>query len=333
LKEVAISVELIRLLANRIFNLLHAELNYLLSYVGICRYTHMPTFVSIEPANYCPLHCPECPVGQSGDNNNRQVLSLALYKQILEQVSPWVHTIQFYFQGEPLLNPDLPEMIRLAHQQKIYTIVSTNGQKLSKQLAQKLVEAGLSRIIVSIDGLSEESYSSYRKGGNLHKALAGLGYLREAKRERGGKTKIEIQCLCLRSNEHEWEMLRRSYKKMGADCLTLKTAQFYDYENGNPLMPQNNKYCRYAQGKDGKYYPKNRMGRTIQRCRRLYMGCVIDVNGNVLPCCFDKQRQYVFGNIQQQPIETCWKGDEAQERRKKLLHNMPTLSMCQNCTE
>ena len=66
--------------------------------------------------------------------------------------------MQFYFQGEPLLNKELPEMIKAASKEGIYTIVSTNALAITPLLAEQLMKAGLSRIIVSIDGLSEESY-------------------------------------------------------------------------------------------------------------------------------------------------------------------------------
>ena len=236
--------------------------------------------------------------------------------------------MQFYFQGEPLLNKELPEMIKAASKEGIYTIVSTNALAITPLLAEQLMKAGLSRIIVSIDGLSEESYCAYRVGGSLHKALEGLVTLHQAKLTTGSRSHIELQMLRLRSNENEWSTISQRYHKMGADSLTLKTAQFYDFEHGNPLMPSNEKYSRYAKGEDGLYHLKRKPSRS---CKRLWTGCVITVSGEVLPCCYDKSAQFSFGNIFVQDIRAIWHGEKANRFRKLILQKRSRPSICQNC--
>lgn len=319
----------------RFLNILRAEFSYALSLFGIVRVHHLPAFVSIEPANFCQLHCPECHVGQNKVNgkNSKDVLTVTNFQRILDQIKSSAHTIQFYFQGEPLLNKDLPEMIKLAHDAGLYTIVSTNALALTQLLAEQLMQSGLSRIIVSIDGMAEESYGAYRQGGNLHKALDGLMYLRQAKDQTGSRTHIELQSLRLRTNEHEWAAMKRQYKVMGADSLTLKTAQLYDYEKGHPLMPTNERYSRYKKGEDGKYHLKCKPSRS---CRRLWMGCVITVTGEVLPCCYDKAGHYSFGNIFQDTLAAIYHGEKANRFRRTILQKQPANnkfrpSMCFNC--
>ena len=289
---------------------------------------HLPTFVSVEPANFCQLSCPECPVGNNSVSRQKSVLSLEHFRLILEQVKSSVHTMQFYFQGEPLLNKELPEMIKAASDEGMYTIVSTNVLAMTPLLAEKLMQAGLSRIIVSIDGMAEESYGAYRKGGNLHKALDGLMYLRQAKDQTGSRTHIELQSLMLRSNEHEWNAMKRQYKVMGADSLTLKTAQLYDYQNGHPLMPSNTRYSRYQLGKDGLYHPKHQPKHS---CRRLWTGCVITVSGEVLPCCYDKAGQYSFGNIFTTSLSDIYHSEKANRFRRMILQKRSKPSICYNC--
>ena len=260
-------------------------------------------------------------------------MPLELYRKLLKETCKWIHTIQFFFQGEPLLNPHLPEMIHEARKRHIYTIVSTNAQSLTPSLAHKLIAAGLNRIIVSVDGLTEESYAAYRKGGNLLRALDGLKYLREAKTELRQHTTIELQCLLLKSNEHEWDIFRRNYKKLGADRLTFKTAQFYDYADGNPLMPSDSRHSRYVLGADGKYHPRNRLHPHKSICRRLMTGCVINANGDVLPCCFDKNGQYTWGNIATQSLKDCWQSNAAEQFRETVFSHSYPFPICQNCTE
>lgn len=288
----------------------------------------MPTFVSVEPANYCQLRCPECPVGQRVSSPTRQVLSVPTFRRILEQVQTTAHTMQFYFQGEPLLNNDLPEMIAMAHQAGLYTIVSTNAQALTEEMAERLVTAGLNRVIVSIDGFTPESYNAYRVGGHLPLALQGLQYLRAAKQRHHSPICIELQVLRLSTNESEWRWIRQHYRDLGATRLVFKTAQLYDYQHGNPLMPTSPKYSRYRKGEDGLFHLHRRSHRS---CYRLWSGCVITVSGQVLPCCYDKSSKHTFGNILETPLDTIWHSAAANTFRTTVLHHRNNVEICREC--
>ena len=343
----------IRLLASRTINQLRCWTSYALSLFGVVRVRHLPTFVSVEPANFCQLHCPECPVGLRGERREakgergtpplvgagRGLLTMQLFYRILDQVKEHTHTMQFYFQGEPLLNKQLPEMIAMAHQVGLYTIVSTNAQALNRSTAEALVKSGLSRIIVSIDGFSEESYAAYRVGGSLHKALEGLQHLANAKAELHSRIRIELQVLRLRSNEHEWDWIKKNYKKLGATHLVFKTAQLYNFEHGHPLMPTDERYSRYRKTADGTYVhkssPLHSTPYTIHRafgalCLRLWSGCVITTSGDVLPCCYDKDHRHTLGNITTHSLSEIFHSSKANTLRKHILKgHLP--EMCKNC--
>ena len=318
------SVALTRL---RFTNALRCYASYALSRFGSVRFVHhAPLFVSVEPAAICQLRCPECPVGkhqQSKNNNSRSALiSRESWQRTLFEVSKTAFVVQFYFQGEPLLNKDLPQMIREAHDVGLYSIVSTNAQALTPQMATALVVSGLDRIIISMDGLTEASYNAYRVGGSLEQTKAALRYLREAK---GRKPIIELQVLRLKTNEREWADFKRQYKQLGADCLTFKTAQLYNYSDGHPLMPTNARYSRYIQSEDGHYHRRPlRCG-----CFRVWSGCVITTDGEVLPCCYDKAHEYAYGNIMESSLKELFTGTKAQQFRLAALDERPHI--CQEC--
>ena len=299
--------------------------------MGVVRVRHLPTFVSIEPANYCQLRCPACPVGQRAANNTHhraQNMSWDTYLRILTQVQTTAHTIQFYFQGEPLLNPLLPKMIARARVAGLFTVVSTNAQALTRSMAYELVKSGLHRIIVSIDGFSEESYAAYRVGGDLHRALEGLQFLREAKAEYSSSICIELQVLRLRSNEHEWKWIMRHYKALGATRLVFKTAQLYDYHHGHSLMPTDERYSRYKKGEDGTYHLTRPRRRS---CYRLWSGCVVTTTGEVLPCCYDKAGEHAFGSLMEQNLEQVWHNKNADDFRRQVLQDSHAIPICREC--
>ena len=315
----------------------------MLSLFGVVRVRHLPTFVSVEPANICQLRCPECPVGRGSGKrkgSDATYMSMEIFERVLQQVQATAHTMQFYFQGEPLLHSQLPTMIAKAHRVGLYTIVSTNAQALNSLMAQKLVQSGLNRIIVSIDGFSENSYSAYRIGGSLERALAGLRFLHEAKIRYNSSIRIELQVLRLRTNEHEWGWIRRNYKKLGASHLVFKTAQLYDYKHGNPLMPSDSRYSRYKKTSSGEYIPitqfKIQNSKVLHShipCVRLWSGCVITTVGDVLPCCYDKECHHSFGNLVHQSMAEVFHGDIANALRYQVLHPQEEslLKMCRNC--
>ena len=329
----------VALTRSRFTNLLRCYASYALGRLGSVHIQHMPLFVSVEPAAACQLRCPECPVGMRTqsqitirrkqiDRNRKSQMSSAVWQRTLDEVSRTAWTIQFYFQGEPLLNSALPQMIADAHARGLYTIVSTNAQAMTAELAEALVRSGLDRIIVSMDGLSDQSYGAYRIGGSLSQTKAAIRYLREAKDKfqiSNLKFQIELQCLRLRTNEHEWTALRRTYRALGADRLTLKTAQLYDYAHGHPLMPSDPRYSRYTLGADGLYHRKP----ISSGCFRVWSGCVVTTTGEVLPCCYDKAHAHAYGNIMNASMREIFSSDSADAfRRLALRHG---ADICQEC--
>lgn len=310
---------------HRVRNLLRCAL----SYIGLARMRHMPVSVAIEPVNYCQLRCPECPVGrhESVHHGRPEMLSMADYTHIVDEVSPWAYTLILYWQGEPLLHPDIADMVRMARARGMYVLLSTNAQAMTEALAEGLIAAGVSRIVVSMDGLNPDSYGAYRIGGDIERVKQALRYLRAAKDRLHGRTTIELQCLRLRTNEHEWAAMRQQYRALGADRLTLKTAQLTDYAHGHPLMPSNTRYSRYRLGADGLYHC--RKANNSRRCWRMWSGCVITTSGTVLPCCYDKGEQHAYGNILRDSFTTIWWNEKARDFRTRAQAGR--VAICHNC--
>ena len=318
---------------SRFINALRCYASYALNRLGSALFRtpytihHTPLFVSVEPSAVCQLRCPACPVGLRNNEitelrHSDRLLKKDLWERALSQIKETAFVIQFYFQGEPLLNKDLPLMIREAHDAGLYTIVSTNAQAMTPELANALVAAGLDRIIISMDGLTQESYSAYRVGGSLDQCKAALRWLQEAKS--AGLT-IELQVLRLRSNEHEWRAFRKEYKTLGADRLVFKTAQLYDYRHGHPLMPSEPRYRRYEQHADGLWYRKP-LGKG---CFRVWSGVVIAANGDVLPCCYDKDHAHAYGNLRTASLRELFSGPAARTFRTQALLQNPEI--CKEC--
>lgn len=291
----------------------------------------LPAFISVEAANYCQLHCPECPVGNiKKATTKNKLFDILLLEKILKQLKNHTLHIILYFQGEPFLHPDLIKLIQKIHSEKIYCSTSTNGQSINKHNVKDIVLSGLDKLIVSVDGTTQATYEKYRVGGNLNKTLEVIKELVKCKNELKSLTPlIEIQFLVLKTNEHQLKEMKKLAKQLKVDKLSFKTAQLYDFEHGNKLMPSQLKYSRYKKTKSGDYALKHKMK---NKCWRMWSGAVVNVHGEILPCCFDKNSAYSVGNLYEGLFSEIWHNKKASDLRKSILENRKQYEMCRNCT-
>ena len=291
----------------------------------------MPFTISLEPTTACNLRCPECPSGLRAFTRPTGNLKEDFFKKTIDEIHRELMYLIFYFQGEPYINPKFLDMVKYAHDKGIYTMTSTNGHFLNDENARKTIESGLDRLIISVDGTTQETYESYRKEGKLENVLKGANNIVRWKKELKSKTPhIIFQFLVVKPNEHQIPDIYRLAKEIGVDEVKLKTAQVYDYENGNDLIPTLDKYARYKQGADGKWSFKNAL---VNHCWKLWHSCVITWDGLVVPCCFDKDAEHRLGDLKQQNFKEVWQNGSYSQFRKSILKGRDQIDICTNCTE
>jgi radical SAM protein with 4Fe4S-binding SPASM domain len=291
-----------------------------------------PVSISFEPTTSCNLRCPECPSGLRAFTRPTGMLRNDFFRETIDQLHKELLYLVFYFQGEPYLNPRFLEMVQYAASKKIYTATSTNAHYLTDSNAKKTVESGLDRLIISIDGTTQETYQQYRVGGQLHKVLQGASNIVRWKKELKSKTPFVVfQFLVVRHNEHQTEEIKQLAKEIGVDDVWFKTAQVYDYENDpNQLIPTNEKFSRYRKNKDGRVVFK---GNNANHCWRLWHDPVITWDGTVVPCCFDKDAQHKLGSLQEQSFKELWLNPEYHNFRSQVLQSRKNIDICANCSE
>ncbi len=291
----------------------------------------LPFSISLEPTTSCNLRCPECPSGLRAFTRPTGMLDQNFFKKTIDEVHKDLLYLIFYFQGEPYLNPDFLDMVSYANSKKIYTATSTNAHYLSDANAKRTVESGLDRLIISIDGTTQEVYEQYRVGGKLNKVIEGTKNIVKWKKELNSKTPyIFFQFLVVKPNEHQIEDVKKLAAELGVDDVRYKTAQIYDYENGNELIPTINKYSRYKLLQTGKYAIKNKL---LNHCWKLWHACVITWDGIVVPCCFDKDATHRFGDLKQTNFKTIWHNDKYNNFRTQLIDGRKNIDICANCSE
>jgi radical SAM protein with 4Fe4S-binding SPASM domain len=292
----------------------------------------LPMSISFEPTTSCNLRCPECPSGLRAFTRPTGMLENSFFRQTIDDIYKDILYLIFYFQGEPYLNKDFLEMVEYASSKGLYTATSTNAHYLTDEAARKTVESGLDRLIISIDGTTQEVYKQYRVGGNIDKVIQGAKNIVKWKKELNSKTPfVFFQFLVVRPNEHQVEEIKKLGAEVGVDEVRFKTAQVYDYENDpNQLIPLNEKFSRYKKNSDGKHVAKNKLA---NHCWKLWQANVITWDGLVVPCCFDKDAAHQLGNLKNQSFKEIWHNDNYKQFRKELMNSRKNIDICSNCSE
>lgn len=304
---------------------------YVTKWTGKATQWGLPMTISIEPTTACNLRCPECPSGLRAFSRPTGNLKQDFFRKTIDELHKQLIYLIFYFQGEPYINPVFLDMVKYAKDKGIYTITSTNGHFLNDANAKKTIESGLDRMIISVDGTTQETYENYRKEGNLESVLQGARNIVKWKKEMNSATPHTIfQFLVVKPNEHQIDEIYRIAEEIGIDEVKLKTAQVYEYEQGNDLIPTIEKYSRYKKNTDGTYSVKNKL---LNHCWKLWHACVITWDGLVVPCCFDKDAQHRLGDMKDKPFQEIWQGEDYDKFRKQLLKGRDQIDICKNCTE
>ena len=304
---------------------------YLSRWLGKPIHWGMPLSISFEPTTVCNLGCPECPSGLRQFTRDTGKVKVDFFQEVIDQLADDLTYLTFYFQGEPYLHPQFLDMVKYASERKIYTATSTNAHYLTDETAKKTIESGLDRLIISIDGTTQETYSSYRKRGSLEKVIEGTKRMIEWKKKLKSQTPhLIFQFLVVGPNEHQIEEVQQLGKELGVDEVRLKTAQIYDYENGSPLIPKQEKYSRYKRQPDGTYKVKSALS---NNCWKLWHSCVVTWDGMVVPCCFDKDANHRLGDLKATSFKEVWKGQGYDHFRRALVTARSEIDICKNCTE
>ncbi len=285
----------------------------------------MPWSYSIEPCDICNLKCKECVSGLGVIRRRRGRIDMDEYRMAVDSIAPYAMNLFLYFQGEPTLHKDFAEMARYAHEKGIFTATSTNGHYLDTQTSERIVASGIDKIIVSLDGYDQETYSSYRVGGDFAQVVTGIRTLADAKRRLNSQTPIiEAQTLVTKINEKGLDAVRKIALEAGADRHVLKTMQIENDEDFETFKTTIDRYSRYDD--------QNRLKNPVGFCKRIINSAVITIDMDVLPCCYDKDASLKLGNLRESPLRKILKSPQARKIISTIESDRASRpAICQNC--
>jgi MoaA/NifB/PqqE/SkfB family radical SAM enzyme len=291
-----------------------------------------PLYMQIELTNYCNLKCKVCATGRGILGRKPASIEPALFKRILDEVGPYLLTLSLFSWGEPLLHPQLAEILPMIQNRGITTFISTNGQNLDDPKVQKaLIDYPPTYLIVALDGLTDQTNSEFRVGARLEPALNGVRTLAKMKRERNQQFPIlHHSFIVMKHNEHEVPQLRQFAEDNQFDMLTVRTLSNIDTEDQatfNEMVPTNPDYQPYE------YQNGERLVRKDFICERAVVHPSVLVDGTVVPCCQCYSGKVAYGSVADGlSFADVWCGKKAVSLRKEIINNPDNISFCRNCT-
>lgn len=273
-----------------------------------------PLVIFVDPASACNFKCTFCPTGHHdlvADRFNG-VMKFDLFQKIVDDLAEFdkpIKVLRLYKDGEPFLNKRLPDMVRYAKQSGHVEIVdtTTNGSLIDTERIGPVLEAGLDRINISVDGMDAESY--FKTTGvkfDFDKFVANVKWLYANK----GGCVVHIKTIReILTPEQEAEFLLT----FGDHCDEIYV------ENFSPCWPAFD-----SEEKTGWKYTQGLYGQAINQealvCPYIFYGYSVNADGLVSACFIDWGRKLVIGDVREQSMLSIWNAPLMNELRLQHLH-------------
>jgi MoaA/NifB/PqqE/SkfB family radical SAM enzyme len=298
-----------------------------------------PTILQLEPTSFCNLRCRVCPVGIGLDRPSGN-MDMEMFRRLVDEIGKYLLVMMFWDWGEPFLNPDAFEMIQYARRAGIKVVCSTNGHVFAnRDNARKLIGAGLDVLVVSLDGITQETYQTYRTRGNLETVLEGIRNVVSEKRLSGSPLPIvNLRFIVMKHSEHQIQHIESYARSLGVDVLTLRKFHFVpgtetwmsksDAEHvtgSEQLIPSDARYQLPA-------LPDGEPVRlTKNPCKNLWNCPSIHWNGTVCSCFMDYNEKRPLGSLKTQSLREIWYGSPYAQLRRAFRRSWQDLAPCGKC--
>ena len=282
-----------------------------------------PLYIMLEQTYQCNLRCPSCIHGYLKDKNkfnvNKEVsvMTMQLYKKIIDEAAEYkCPSLAMMGYDEPLLVKNLPERINYAREKGFMDIImTTNGNLFDENKIKQIVDAGITRILFSVDAATSETYKITRPGkGSFTNVIRNMRLLKEYKE----KNNLVIpytraSMVVTKNNENEYVKFREKFIDL-VDGIEFQTFSTYYNKNTNIIPTNAEKIVDFS-------------------CSEPWARTIIRQNGDVLPCCTFYGYELPMGSIKKETIYNIYNSKEfkkiKQEVKSKEYSKLPCIE-CSN---
>jgi len=287
-----------------------------------CRHTvlkNKPRVWFIETTNYCNLSCPMCP--RSLMKRKVGFMDFELFKKVVKEIRGSTDFVWLHSFGEPLFHPELKSFINYCSANKIKVGISTNATILDIDKSRMLLDSALHRIILCMDGVTENTYTKLRTGADFVRTKENiLNFLKLAKERKRRDLIAEVQIINMKNTFDEINAFAKEWSTAGARVVEKVFTSWGNQVEGieNTYSPEISRTLR-----DRKRYP----------CRFLWTKGGILWNGDFVVCCMDFNGCTAAGNLSTGTLKDIWNSPVLIQLRKEQAGNNYTNPLCKNCTE
>lgn len=298
----------------------HAAADALLDQLLDARCPSVPFLDQIELTNRCPMRCGFCPRGVPGKMSRPTgFMELALFRRLLEQLPDGqaaYRPLELHHLGESLLHPQVADFVAAATARGLPTEMSVNPSLLTPELGRRLLDAGLRRLVISLDGLDDPTLVRIRgPAARYTRAEPNLQALLDEVAARGeAAPQIVIQMIELHANRDQREAF---LARWGTTGLKTVSAYIKALDGPDPEAAETGP----AQGEPLRYL-----------CSYPFRSVVVLWDGRVVPCCRDDDGRLILGDLNRQTLGEIWHGPVARElRRRHRRDELPPGHLCSGC--
>lgn len=303
-----------------------------------------PISAHVDISSICNYRCSFCfqadTKGMKEVGLKRGWMELEMFKKIIDDFKQFpdkIKKIKIGNHGEPTLHPEVAEMVQYANESQTADIVEmfTNGSKLEPELNKKLVKAGLQRINISLEGLSDQRYLDVAGvKQNFQEIIDGVKSLYEIKTKENSDLQIYVkiadQAHALKGDKDVKFILSEEEKKYFFDTFTPICDEIFVEK----VVPQ---WADTQLDKQNEVSDTGMYGQKIKKwkdsCPFIFMYLHFNCDGTVSPCTLDWPRKVVIGNVKENTVKEIWEGDSLRQLQVAMLAGKrKCINLCNNCS-
>jgi radical SAM protein with 4Fe4S-binding SPASM domain len=320
----------------------------------------LPRILYFESTNRCNLRCKGCILYRGSWESDRDITFKELVT-ITDQL-PELEQIFLHGIGEPLLNKQLPEIIRHLKGRNVYVLFNSNGLLLSGQWQHGLIQAGLDELRISLDAASPQGYRKIRNNDKFEQVIENLKSLIWLKKQqRVTHPKLSLWFLGTKENISELPGFVKLAAEIGIGEVYLQRLVYFQDDNGYGIARDSMTLQGSTDGSSGWVqesqdlaarlgiqFNASGLSRPVEslqgetgaklpwgKCFRPLTLMYITANGNVLPCCISPfssvdYPSIILGNVFKDTLEEIWSGSKYRNFRKQYQTETPP-KCCRGC--
>jgi len=242
-------------------------------------------------------------------DRKKAVMELSTFETIIHKIKNYAGFILLTGKGEPLLNPNFVEFVKICKAQGLKVGTSTNSTPLTENMSRQIIESGLDYIIFPVESTNKLDYEKIRVGANFENVVENINTFLLLKKRLDSKIFVSLQSL---TSAKKVQSPYKLYKKRVAE-LFKDSYEYIDDIRLKPLID---------------FHPVERWH--SRPCLLLWRNVFINFEGNVLSCFADIHEIYKFGNLLQADLMDIWNSDKMKFLRK-MNSNPETMNELETC--